>query len=291
MRFLQLNHQVILHLLTKEISCTLFLIMLVTHCTFGQTSGGGVTDIDGNQYATVILGNQEWMAENLKTTKYSNGDLIEQTIDNTYWAYTPVGMWRHYNDSVQYEATYGKWYNWFSVIDPRNVCPTGWHVPYNNEWDSLAIYLGGAQVAGGKMKEVGFSHWINPNVGATNSSGFTALPAGYIGAGNFVSSQGMGVSAAFWTASNYNTESSVKKYLNAYNQTIGGGPSAKNDGLSVRCLKNQSSVGLQNIYFEKNKEIIRVFDASGREIEYATGKLMFIMFSDGSVDKVYVIEQ
>ena len=279
------------HSLRKRSTYTLISILFLNNYTFSQINGGGVTDIDGNQYSTVIIGNQEWMAENLNTTKYANVDIIEHTTDNTYWAFTPVGMWRHYNDSVEHELTYGKWYNWYSVIDPRNICPSGWHVPFTNEWDSLAIYLGGAQIAGGKMKETGFSHWHSPNGGATNTTGFTALPGGSINGINFINSLNMGGWAEFWTCTPFNDDSGVKTLMNSYNANLTGGPAGKNNGLSVRCIKDVSPLGLQNFQIEKNIEAVRIVDIMGRDMEYESEKLLFIIYSDGSVEKVFKMNQ
>jgi uncharacterized protein (TIGR02145 family) len=262
-------------------------IISVSQYSFAQISGNGALDIDGNQYETVIIGNQEWMAENLKTTRYSNGDLIEHSTDDSYWAYTPVGMWRYYNDSIEHELTYGKWYNWYSVIDTRNICPTGWHVPYNNEWDSLAFFLGGAQIAGGKMKEAGFVHWNNPNVGGTNSSGFTALPAGGINGSNFVNSLNMNNGAEFWSSSIFDQNSGVKRYLNSYNTNLGGGPAGKNNGLSVRCLKNENAADLNKLNPNQKKTVIKMTDVMGVETEYCSGKIILILFSDGTVQKIF----
>ena len=138
-----------------------------------------VTDLDGNVYNVIRIGTQVWMAENLKTTKYRNGDPIPNVTDNTAWAALSTGAycWLN-NDAVTYKATYGALYNWWAVSDSRNIAPTGWHVPTDAEWTTLTTFLGGESVAGGKLKETGTTHWQSPNTDATNSSGFTALPGG-----------------------------------------------------------------------------------------------------------------
>ena len=141
---------------------------------------GTMTDIEGNEYKTIAIGTQTWMAENLKTTKYRNGDPIPNVIDNAAWAALATGAFCWYNnDAATYKATYGALYNWYAVADIRNIAPTGWHVPTNAEWTTLTDYLGGEGIAGGKLKESGSSHWYSPNYGATNITGFTALPGGY----------------------------------------------------------------------------------------------------------------
>jgi uncharacterized protein (TIGR02145 family) len=153
---------------------------------------GKVKDVDGNWYKTVKIGEQWWMAENLKTTKYSNGDLIGTTIpsnlDITNES-TPKYQWI-YEDKAKNLATYGRLYTWFAVTDPRNVCPTGWHVPSDDEWKILEMFLGMTEEQadaegsrgnneGSKLKEIGTTHWDSPNDGATDEFGFTALPGGY----------------------------------------------------------------------------------------------------------------
>jgi len=142
---------------------------------------GTVVDIDGNSYKTVKIGSQEWMAENLKTTKYRNGDSIKTTIPSTLDLTnetSPKYQWA-YGGIESNVATYGRLYTWYAVTDSRNVCPIGWHIPTDAEWTTLTNYLGGINVAGGKMKEIGTTHWETPNSGATNESGFTALPGGF----------------------------------------------------------------------------------------------------------------
>ena len=165
-------------------------------CTFGLTGSthscgaenvhnpnpdlvyGSVTDIDGNIYGTIVIGNQEWMAENLTVEHYANGDLIPNVTDNAQWGYLSTGAWCYYNNDPQFECPYGKLYNCYTVADPRNVCPTGWHVPTDAEYTILTNYLGGALPVGAKMKSTGLQYWLNPNYAATNESGFSGLPGG-----------------------------------------------------------------------------------------------------------------
>jgi len=174
----------------------------------GPDSTGTVTDIDGNVYKTVKIGNQWWMAENLKVTRYRNGDPIPNITDNHTWVDLSTGAYCNYNNDISNVATYGRLYNWYAVDESRNIAPAGWHVPTDDEWKQLEIYLGMSPTEadethwrgtdeGGKLKETGTTHWYSPNTGATNESGFTALPGGYRVSGGFSS---LGFGAYFWSS-------------------------------------------------------------------------------------------
>ena len=142
---------------------------------------GTVNDVDGNTYKTVKIGTQWWMAENLKTTKYRNGSAIETTFPDTLdisGINTPKYQWV-YPDIDSIGDTYGRLYTWYTVTDSNAVCPSGWHVPSDEEWTVLTDYLNGASVAGGILKEMGTAHWHSPNKGVTNERDFAALPGGY----------------------------------------------------------------------------------------------------------------
>jgi uncharacterized protein (TIGR02145 family) len=140
-----------------------------------------VTDVEGNTYKTVVIGNQVWMAHNLKVTQYNNGDPIPTTIPASldYSGETaPKYQWAYNGDNNNLND-YGRLYTWFAVTDSRGVCPVGWHLPSDSDWGKMITLLGGSSVSDGKLKETGTSHWIHPNQDATNISGFTALPGGY----------------------------------------------------------------------------------------------------------------
>jgi uncharacterized protein (TIGR02145 family) len=164
-----------------------------------------ITDAEGNSYKTVYIGTQQWMAENLKVTKYSDGSTIPNITDDTQWQNNTTGAWAYYNNDAANNPKYGKLYNWYAVSKTtngnKNVCPTGWHVPTDAEWTVLTDYLGGASVAGGKMKEVGSTNWLYPNTEATNISLFTGLPGGYRGYGG--SYNGIGYYGDWWSSSEY----------------------------------------------------------------------------------------
>ncbi len=145
-----------------------------------------VTDIDGNVYPTVTIGNQVWLKTNLRVRHYRNGDNVEHKYDINSWVLSNnVGASINYNNSGATSTFNGYLeenilYNYRAVSDPRNIAPQGWHVATRAEWNTLINYLGGSSVAGGKMKETGTVRWSNPNTGATNSSGFDSRPYGYL---------------------------------------------------------------------------------------------------------------
>ena len=209
--------------------------------------GNGVKDVEGNNYKTTIIGSQEWMAENLKVSKFNDGSAIKNLTTNDDWYKNKdIPAWCYYNNDVSNNVKYGKLYNWYVVNQSmnglKNVCPIGWHVPSISEWDELISFLGGDNVAAGKMKEVGEKNWNNPNVDATNSSLFTALPAGvrldYDGRFN-----GLGYDSNWWSSTEAdNTYSSVAEALTrdvdhddaSSEETSEGFIS----GVSIRCLKD-----------------------------------------------------
>lgn len=188
-------------------------------------------DSDGNIYHTIVIGTQLWMVENLKTTHYRNGDAIPLVQNNTTWENTLTGAYCDYNNDISIGNVYGHLYKYETIKDLRNVCPEGWRLPTNVDWLALENYLGGSGVAGGKMKEAGTTHWIAPNTGATNSSGFTALPAGNRGFGGFAS---IGKYCYFWSdPSDINT----RALMYDLNSTAGTGNGHSVLGLSIRCIK------------------------------------------------------
>lgn len=252
-----------------------------------QTAGSGVTDIDGNNYPTVIIGTQEWMKENLRVTKYSNGDAIPNITDNTQWGNLTSGAWSHYNNDSQYENPYGKLYNWYTVVDPRNVCPTGWHVPTDAEYTLLIDYLGGGPVAGGKMKSTGTQYWLSPNTAATNESGFSGLPGGYRyvnGPFNYIHYHGY-----WWSSTEYSTYDAWNinpRYdSGAANRSL----SPKGQGESVRCLKGSAPLGVIELNSEP-KKLLKITDLMGREVEETPNTVLIYMYTDGTAERKYIVE-
>jgi uncharacterized protein (TIGR02145 family) len=160
------------------------------------TSPAFVTDIDGNLYSTITIGTQTWMKQNLKTTRLNDGTPIPNVTDNAAWGAltTPGYCW--YNNDNAYRATYGALYNGYAV-NTGKLAPKGWHVATDAEWTTLSNFLGGEEVAGGKLKEVGLVHWESPNTEATDEAGFSALPGGQRSNYNFSS---MGYYGYWWSA-------------------------------------------------------------------------------------------
>jgi len=201
---------------------------------------GSVCDIDGNKYKTVKIGTQTWMAENLRTTKYRNGDAITNPTASQMWGMSS-GAYVNYNNDTSYVTTYGRMYNWHAVDDSRCLAPTGWHVPSQAEWNTLTAYLGGVYIAGGKLKETGTKHWSNPNEGATNESGFTALPGGRCQTGVF---EFIGNTGYYWlaNATYVGTGSYASLFelesVNGIASYIDGISAITYTGYSVRCIKD-----------------------------------------------------
>jgi uncharacterized protein (TIGR02145 family) len=219
---------------------------------------GHVTDLDGNVYQTAAIGVQVWMVENLRATAYANGDPIPLITHNAQWGGLTTGAWVYYNewanfsDSSQIDNLYGKLYNWYAVADQRNVCPSGWHVPSNSDWNTLIGYLdpsfnpsalSQSTTAGGKMKSTGIWQnsnglWSSPNLAATNESGFSAHPGGYRSStGGYYSLRQFG---HWWSTEEHSTEPlyALCRRLSHDWGDVEKTTSDKNAGYSVRCLQD-----------------------------------------------------
>jgi uncharacterized protein (TIGR02145 family) len=194
-----------------------------------------VTDIDGNVYNTVTIGTQVWLVENLKTTKYRDGTDIPNVTDDTVWINLTTGAYCDYNNSPSYSEIYGRLYNWYAVNDSKNIAPQGWHVATDEEWATLATFLGGIGVTGSKIKESGTVHWNSPNKGASNASGFTALPAGGRISGTFGY---LGMATAWWTATEFNADNGWTREVDFDAEDLLHGTLDKSIGFSVRCIKD-----------------------------------------------------
>jgi len=205
----------------------LFIFSLGAIKSFSQ-----VTNIDGNTYKTVIIGTQEWMAENLNVEHYCNGDIIPQVQDKDEWKKLTTGAWCYYENNSENGKTYGKLYNWYAVNDSRGLAPKDWHIPNYAEWRTLIDYLGGIYIAGGKLKATIL--WESPNEGATNESEFTAYPGGGRGSdGRFELIGKYGFFWSSWMGKYYDTWGlrSVNSEIRCYGQN-------SNSGFSVRCVRD-----------------------------------------------------
>ncbi len=200
---------------------------------------GTMTDQDGNTYKTIVINGVTWMAQDIRTTKYNDGIPIPNVTVADTWTGLTTGAYCNYKNTSNADsiATFGRLYNWYAVNSGK-LAPTGWHVATNAEWAALKTYLGGSALAGGKMKEIGTTHW-NPNYSATNESGFTSLPSGCRGYANGAYSY-IGLYGQYWTssASPYADES-YYGYMYSYSGTLSSDISVScKSGLSVRCVKD-----------------------------------------------------
>ncbi|HNW98273.1 MAG TPA: fibrobacter succinogenes major paralogous domain-containing protein [Bacteroidales bacterium] len=205
---------------------------------FVKTCNDSISDVDGNIYYTIIIGTQEWMIENLKTTKYRNGNSIPLVIDkNDLWDNLTTGAYCNKNNSINDAMIYGKLYNWYAVTDSRCIAPLGWHVPSDAEWNILVEYLGGSNIAGGRLKEASTAHWVFPNTGADNYSGFMGLPSGSRPDGGELSS--IGYSTFWWSTSDSCATLAWNRHIDTHNAYIEKCYAYKGKvGFSVRCIKD-----------------------------------------------------
>ncbi len=211
---------------------------------------GTMTDQEGNVYKTIVIGTQEWMAENLNTSIYRNGDAISTGLSDADWLNTyntQQGAWAYYNNDASYACPYGKLYNWYACIDARQVCPVGWHVPTDSEWATMITFLmatdGGTNSTpvGVKMKTIGTIEaatglWFSPNTGASNSSGFSGTPGGR----RFIDGvyYSFGSYGYWWSASELDTDRAWSRFLYSNDDSVYGTSSSKSSGVSVRCLRD-----------------------------------------------------
>jgi uncharacterized protein (TIGR02145 family) len=201
-----------------------------------KTKPETVKDYDGNIYHTVTIGNQIWMVENLKTTKYRDGTSISDVKDIDIWKNLETGAWCDYDNKDSLGAIYGHLYNWFAVNNEHKLAPAGWHIASDAEWTILTDYLGGLSEAGGKLKETGLNHWLSPNTDATDIVGFSALGGGYRNGDNFQRLKNRG---RFWTSTGYQDDN-YAWFRNFYYDEGGilRDWTDKKTGFSVRCIKD-----------------------------------------------------
>ena len=209
-----------------------------------------VIDQEGNIYKTIVIGTQEWMAENLNTSVYRNGAPIVTGLTASQWAATSSGAWAYYNGDSTRKCPYGKLYNFYACSDSRQLCPTGWHVPTESDWSTLInFYDPGAQgginwtnFAGGPLKSTGTTQagtglWNGPNTGATNVSGFSALPGGFITA--IGASNNTLLNGYFWTSNEVNSTTGYgRTFYHDPGSVIQTANFGKRSGMSIRCIRD-----------------------------------------------------
>jgi uncharacterized protein (TIGR02145 family) len=247
-------------------------LLLSVLVTFGfatlnlaQTFGNGVKDIDGNSYPTVIIGTQEWMASNLKTTHYSNGDVIDFIADPGVWSNcvnTKVGAWCHVNNNTLNDQNLGLFYNWYAATDSRNVCPNGWHISNESDWNKLTLFIDPnadttltntgiiSPIAGGKLKSTKSGTWGAPNIGATDEYGFNSKGTNFRGSGGNNYYWPLIRCAFYWVPLEYSSTGAWVRVLNYDDKNvtkllISSGGDNKSMGNAVRCVSNLN-IGCSN---------------------------------------------
>jgi uncharacterized protein (TIGR02145 family) len=193
-----------------------------------------IKDIEGNVYDVVVIGNQTWMKQNLKTKYYNDSTPIATGLTGIEYVEAEKGVYSVYDDDLNNENVYGLLYNWYAIADPKKICPQGWHVPTDEEWKELTDYLTDTSgKAGGKLKSL--SLWEMPNIEANNSSGFSALPGGLrIDAGY----SNINKQANFWTSTPNTSASSWFRFLRYDSDVVTRAPTISYYGASVRCIKD-----------------------------------------------------
>lgn len=211
----------------------LFISLLCISCNY-KTNETPPPVLKTNNSNTITIGTQVWMTTNLDVDHYRNGEAIPQASDQ--WLNLRTGAWCYYNNDSATGTVYGKLYNWYAVNDPRGLAPAGWHIPSDKEWTILITYLGGESIAGGKLKEAGTIYWESPNSGATNESGFSALPGGFrYTNGTFIN---LRVNGNWWTSTEGEPFYAYCRYASFESAISVRSPGYKNSAFSVRCIRN-----------------------------------------------------
>ena len=233
----------------KIVQPLLVLLILICFCNCEKNKVDPVVDLDGNVYKTVIIGSQEWFAEDLKTTKYNDGTSIPLVTGNSAWGAlsTPAYCWYDNNEAV-YKGEYGALYNWYAV-ETGKLCPDGWHVSTDSDWKQLEMFLGMSQSdadkegffrgtnEGGKLKESGTTHWEDSSEGATNETGFTAV-AGGLRHYNGVLYDDIGYGVNYWCSNECDNDLGWRRYIHYSDDDIWRDCQYKRYGFSVRCIKD-----------------------------------------------------
>ena len=199
------------------------------------TSSSSITDADGNVYTSVTIGTQEWMTENLRTTKYSDGTVIPNVTSNSDWSNLSTGAWCNYSNSSTNDATYGKLYNWYAV-NTNKLCPTGWHVPSDAEWTVLTDYLAADGHSGAEGRALKATSGWNSGGNGTDDYGFLGLPGGSRSPnGDFCH---IGNSGYWWSSSQNDPNNAWSRDLGNYNGIVNRNYNYNKHGFSVRCLRD-----------------------------------------------------
>jgi uncharacterized protein (TIGR02145 family) len=216
-----------------------------TTTTTSTSSSSTTTTTTTEAIPSVLIGEQRWSLTNLEVVTYNNGDPIPQVTDPNEWINLTTGAWCYYNNDPANGAVYGKLYNWYAVNDPRGIAPTGWHVPTDVEWGDLCNFTdpasGGGTItpntAGGPLKQTGTTTWNSPNLGATNTTGFTGLPGGsrVDFDGNFYN---ISIIGAFWTSTDINISEANMFYMTNAGPEVAKLNFPKIGGVSVRLIKD-----------------------------------------------------
>lgn len=228
----------------KQLIFVVSMIQLLTACSKETAKDDRIKDADGNVYTTVTIGTQVWLVENLKTTKFRNGDPIPNLTVFSQWKTATAAAYCNYENNTGYGDAEGRLYNWFAVNDSRGIAPPGFHVPSREEWQTLVTFLGGDNAAGGKLKEAGNSSWTAPNTAATNESGFKAKAAGIRNTYQFATQDFLhrGILGNFWSTTAITNPSNLISawYMHLQYDIAQGSVSfhEKTMGLSVRCVKD-----------------------------------------------------
>lgn len=198
-------------------------------------SGDKSTNSNQDNTESITIGTQVWMKKNLDVDHYRNGDPIPKVVDYRQWDNLKSGAWCYNKNDSTLGATYGRLYNWYALNDHRGLAPQGWHIPSESEWTTLINFLGGENIAGGALKEVGNVHWEDPNI-AYNVVGFTALPGGYRDdIGGFKS---VGSCCGWWFSTEYDSIEAFRMILDHDFNKIFLDNSDKTCGFSIRCIKD-----------------------------------------------------
>jgi uncharacterized protein (TIGR02145 family) len=211
--------------------------LLKTELIQGESITGALKS-DG-QFKTVSVSNQTWMAENLNVSCFRNGTEIPEAQTKENWiklGNERKAAWCYYENNQENKYKYGKLYNWYAIKDPRVLSPKGWHIPSDEEWTRLTTFLGGQNISGGILKEAGALHWSNPNTGATNTIGFSALPGGY--RNNSALFSLLSYNCGFWSSTEISESHALIRYLSYAQDEIYIDDYFKTDGFSVRCIKD-----------------------------------------------------